>query len=494
MFNRLSEILEFIGGNDENIVRRFLAKSLADSNISYFLENLFGFQINVLAEGIFSESKELWKPLYLANQLKNAGIISYINSSLRVSEYADEPLIFHYSAPIKLSSSRKDIVAGGTSSISPIYALWRCLGESVERYSSFNFKEGNCRVASIKELGSNALDPRKVTGFSENQLKNLRSNIISDNSIFRWTKGYSLTRKESFWIPSQLLYGNYKWLQGESQIRSYVTTGAAAYYGSKEQALINGILEVIERDAFMISWLNRLNLPRIDINTIDYKPVQDLLSKIKRYNFEIHLLDMSTDIPIPSILGILIDPYGYGPIVVGAKTHFSKEDAVLSVVEDVIKTRYFIRRIYENHKKEIEENNIPVIPVTMEDRAIFWMKKERLSDLDFYFKGKVISFDDIKSREDLYYNLEPKETLDKLVKLLAEHKLEVFYADLTPENIENTPWRAVSVVIPQAAYLWLNELFPSYGCRRIYEVPVLKGYRNNPSTESDINKTPHPFL
>jgi ribosomal protein S12 methylthiotransferase accessory factor len=54
--------------------------------------------------------------------------------------------------------------------------------------------------------------------------------------------------------------------QGEQTIGPSISTGQAAA-ASTEAALLGGLCEVIERDAFSIAWLNRLSMPEVQIDS-----------------------------------------------------------------------------------------------------------------------------------------------------------------------------------------------------------------------------------
>lgn len=496
MFPSLTKILSFFSETSEKPLERFFANTFIKSGLLEVVENIIGAPINIVGRGVLQEDSDLWEPLKVATQLKHLGVFESVRHSVG---FEDEPLIFNYNASLTFPSdynAKKKLITGGCSSVSLSSALWRCLGESVERFSSFNVDKYKLRTASISELKSVILNPITVSGFSEQQLnEKFKEHRITNKSVFSWTQGYSLTRRRKTWIPAQLVYGGYKRLPQEPIIRSYVTTGAAAFYGSKEQAVINGILEILERDAFMISWLNKLTLPRINLGEINYQPIEHLYEKIRRYNLEVLVLDMTTNIPIPSMLCIIFDPTGHGSISVSAKTDFVRETAVLEAMEGAIKLRKFIRKIYENEhdKNNLNSFKAPSMPKDLQERALFWMHDKSWEDLEFYREGEVVLLSDNKEYVSPLAS-SVSEQLKYLVSLLKNSGLEVLFTDITADILEKSQWRAVAVTIPQAAHLWLDERFPSYGCRRIFEVPVLKKIRQNPIIEKNINTTPHPFL
>ncbi len=101
-----------------------------------------------------------------------------------------------------------------------------------------------------------------------------------------------------------------------------ISTGAAAG-GCLASALVRGIYEVIERDAFMISYLNKLENDKVDLEKIPDARITTLLSILNRYRIEGHIMDITSDLGVPTFVTILVDRTGIGPAIhCGLKTSF----------------------------------------------------------------------------------------------------------------------------------------------------------------------------
>ena len=121
-----------------------------------------------------------------------------------------------------------------------------------------------------------------------------------------YTCGYkakSLTKKDNVWLPAQTVSPtreaqNFVRQGFEPHLRRVITTGLATH-PSREEALLSGALEVIERDAFMVMWLNHLTLPRVDLDELSFRSptLKLLLERCKRYRLKPHVVRMITDAP-----------------------------------------------------------------------------------------------------------------------------------------------------------------------------------------------------
>ncbi|MDP3758109.1 MAG: YcaO-like family protein, partial [Candidatus Daviesbacteria bacterium] len=185
---------------------------------------------------------------------------------------------------------------------SPEKAAMRCVGEAVERTCLYVYRDKDLVSGSFKELENRgAINPREFAAFSVSQLKNDKFSRcrFDENSRFGWAAGKSLITGKKVLAPAQLIYLSYKYKDQEPTIRQRISTGAAAYT-DWEEALYRGICEVIERDAWMIHWLNELSPPRIDLENSPDEDLRKLTQIFRRKNLELHVLDITTDIPLPT--------------------------------------------------------------------------------------------------------------------------------------------------------------------------------------------------
>lgn len=395
------------------------------------------------------------------------------------------PKIFAYVANYKTDFKDSEHVAAGFSFNKKI-ALIRVLGEAVERYCLDAYKPKPVYIDSIKNIHSSYLNPLSFAVFSRNQFKkaSFRKFKIDKDTKFNWIKGISLTNNTPILVPDQLVVMNNE-NYNEKWILNPISTGAASGLDS-DSTLYRGICEIVERDAFLISYLNKLPSPKIDLLSTENEKIKEILGIFDRYRLELIVLDITTDLNIPAYAAITLDKTNLGPAVsVGLKAGLDAEQAILGAIEESLMTRSWIRDkfIYKdpNYKRK---NKISELI----DRAHFWFPVSSIKALDFWLKDKVIKKVKIKKME-LSAN-----SLDLVINLLKQQSMEIIYVDITDKKLKRYGIKVVKMIIPQLQPLYLDERYPYLGGNRLYQAPVKMGFLKIAKQEDELNKVPHPFL
>jgi ribosomal protein S12 methylthiotransferase accessory factor len=422
---------------------------------------------------------------------------SIIRKLYEVPRYNDEPKLFHYSAELfdtrHFSDSKESVdrFAGGAS-FSQEKAIIKSLGEAFERYCLAIFKKDYFIKASAYDLGNKALNLFSFVNFSKKQLLDKNFPDIFNfniNTKFDWIKAYSIIQRKFFFIPAQLIYVPYQFCGDEEKIIRFPITTGAATGGSLKEAIYKGICEIVERDAFMITYLNKLPRERIDLS--NNKEFSYILNLFKRYKLELFIFDITSDIKIPSFLAVIIDNTGKGPAVcLGLKASLNYRDGIIGAIEEAQHARPWIRDLMlSNNLKKIKGKNFNLSK--LEDRALFWSHKKMIKHLNFLLENKsaksINKIFDQSSDSDL-------KNFNTVLKILNNHDLEVVFTDITIPRINEIGFKVVKVIIPQLQPLYLNEQFKYLGGERLYKVPKILGYTKDETKEDDLNHIPHPFL
>lgn len=417
-----------------------------------------------------------------------------INDIKRVRQYYDEPKFWHYSATINSKYSKHDgknfhSKSSGVSFFSEKIALLKCLGEVIERYCNFVFFENSTSfIGSLKEIKEEALNPCSMHNFSVNQLKKekFKDFRVTEDSKFKWTKCKSLITNKPVHLPSQLTYLSYPFLKGEPTIYPGISTGVAG--GScLSAALVRGIYEVVERDSFMIYWLNKLQPPKIDLKVINDGKVQRLLGSARRYKLKIISLDITSNLGIPVVVSVIVNPTGIGKAIsVGLKSNFNILDAITGSIEEALHTRSWLRSEYEKSPKKVKLSDLQKNS-SIKLRGFLWYPIEAIKNLNFWIqspKEKTISAH--------YQAFSSGQELGKHIAIFKKSNCQIYYKDLAVPALRKLEYYVVKVIIPQMQPLYLNEKYPLLGGERLYTVPEKLGYKRK--VEGELNRYPHPFL
>jgi len=414
----------------------------------------------------------------------------------RIYHFSDEVKLYHYSGVVgsikKISDGLdNEPTASGFSFIDEETALVKFIGEAIERFSQRVYKKKDFQSFAYKDIYKNAPNILKIARISSNQLKNplLNRFIFNENTIFNWTTGFDIQNGKKVYIPAQLIYINYIYDKAEKIIYPSTTNGCAGGF-TFYSAILRGIFEIIERDHFLITYLNKLSPPKIDLNSIDDPEIIELIDLIYKHRFKINLIDITLDLKVPTYLTVIIDETGIGPAIsLGLKSHFNRKLAIIGSITEAFHPRCWIRRIVEDHPRLIKKVD-PKKIITLRDRALYWFSKDKIKDIKFLLVGKTKKIENFYKNES---NFNDKEMLTRLVKIFKNNNIRIYYKDITLPLIKKMGYYVIKVIIPEMVPFYLDERMAPLGAKRLYEVPIKLGYKKE-VLESSFNMIPHPFL
>ncbi len=423
-------------------------------------------------------------------------VTGIVRALVRQPAYNDEPKFFHYLARLCNTSlfshgGRVDEFSGGLSFVKE-RAMLKAVGEAIERYCLGIYRDGNLIRGSYGELASTALAPQQVVNWAGTQLasEGFERFRFNDHTEFRWVEGYSITGNHPMLLPAQLVYVPYSYGE-EPIIRFPITTGAACGT-SVAGAIYRGICEVVERDAFLITYLNRLERDQFDIRQMEDQSFSKARQDFLRYNLELYVADITSDIPIPVALSIIVDRSAIGPAVsVGLKASLDIVEAVTGSAEEAQYSRPWMRHQLVHRPNLGRVHQIAGQISSLKDRAFLWSSTSMIEQLDFLLDNSTYRTTDETS------NLTSQTAVANLQTVLdvfTELGLEVLYVDVTTPDVEEIGFKVVKVIMPELQPLYLDEAFRYLGGERLYTVPKTLGYRRRATAVDELNPVPHPFL
>ena len=153
---------------------------------------------------------------------------------------------------------------GGTG-LTRAQAAAACVGEALERYSATYVPSERLAVATAAELGEAAVAPERFGLFSARQYAQpgFPFRPFARDTPVPWVAGWSLPDRREAWLPAELVFLADTRTDGGQRI-GYATSSGLACAKTLDAALVRGLCEVLERDAFMIVWSTSLPLPLLD--------------------------------------------------------------------------------------------------------------------------------------------------------------------------------------------------------------------------------------
>lgn len=465
-----------------------------------FLEKYFGTPLLLDVPPALQEiDTELFDAVHSAEKLQALGIIEKIEKR---PNYPDEPFVHRFS----ITTQKTKQAGSGADFFSEKSAIWKALGEATERdlWATKNDLIKSVLRLPYGKIANQALNIFKLAGFSEEQKKLAPQLSFDENTVFGWVSATSLSGHpsgEKIFCPAQLINSHYfkKNVTAEKTgkepiLRRCITTGVATS-GILEEAILKGVLEVIERDAYIIAYLNKISPPIIDFEHLSFQDAQleKVFKMFRRYHLEAYLLKLPTDFSVPVVSAIILDKSGKGPaFVIGNSAKLDLKSAILGALTEALSIRLSLRRDWETKK----DSPLPELEKFGQyDRMIYWARPENSARLDFMIRGEKIKidlaaagnfFDNAQEIKDKKYF---QRKMAELVGELQKKSYEACYVEFSDKAVQRLGLHCVQAVIPELQPIHLEERFPCFGGKRLQEVPKLLGY----APAEKLNQEPHPF-
>lgn len=420
------------------------------------------------------------------------GIISKIDFE---ELFPGEPDVYSaHSEPANVSvlCGQEALNHGDAASISPERAMIKSVGECVERYCSGQYEEKSLVLSTYEELEIDAVDPQTFSLYSNKQYsqENFPFSPLTPQKPLRWAQGHSLRDDVSRWVPAGFVYVPYLFdAPKETPYFNPISTGLACGPDTS-WALYKSILEVIERDTFMLVWKNRLSQPRLDPWSSNDPFVRQLLRVLEYVPLDCEVFYLTSNIKVPVIIVILKNSSGVPYTTMGIGADLDPNRALAQALEEAYLTFLGMSRYAKLRKNYKPEPNFEDIKNPTLHALAHAVCPELRSSLNFLTSSDTqLSFDALS-------NLSTDSKVDNvqtLVEMLADKDFDVISYDLTTLDIDEVGFKVVRSVIPGMQPLDINHTRRYEGGKRLYEVPVKMGLFEKPLCEEGLNPYPHPF-
>lgn len=361
-------------------------------------------------------------------------------------------------------------------------ALHIALAESLERYATCIYSEDQFVWATASELGGEALDLDACPRCSAAELANPACIVVSPNKRLpmRWVRGVSLMSGAPTWIPAVLVYLHIPARSIGERFTMPISTGCATHT-SIEQALVNGLCEVIERDAIALTWLQQLALPRLDFDAVDDELAAVLDTRADDDRQQLYF-DATTDLGVPTIYCLDVAPHARKLAhMVSCCTALDPVRAAAKVVREAASTRIGLTT-----DRDLPED--PLAFIRVHHGADYMGRAERRDAFGFLLESpgrRRLSEMPSCATDD------PASDLRVLIGTLRKAGMDAYAVELTTDEAFDVGFRVVRVVVPALQPLSFVHSARFLGHPRLYAAPIEMGYPSRP--EGELNPWPQPF-
>ena len=397
------------------------------------LKNMIGLEENqepiiVIAIGKASHL-EVFNPYHLLEALnksyvgKNKPVTRVFMTSLGNNDHAEcfVSALAHFK-PAKFQNAKKSYqerYSAGTARSNNL-AMIKAIAEGYERYCSGIFRFDVESKAQM--LGCDWVDPRVYAPYSRTQYAGTGHLMnFTENKKIHWVEGKNLKSAKNVYVPIDLVF--YPILAsalGRKLVYEANSSGVAAHT-TYDKAIEGALLELIERDSIMQSWLTKDTPNRLRHSSLPLF----LQSRCKHWEskgWQVHVLDHSHDgISIMNVC--IVSETEYPSFVNGSSASISSASEALNKAFQEAELGLIMELNSRSRFSLIKPEDV----YSPADHAKYYFPNERLSNLLWLFDGEYAecsntnsSFEDLVELYDpVMVDLTLEDPLLKVVRVLS---------------------------------------------------------------------------
>ncbi|WP_437596762.1 TOMM precursor leader peptide-binding protein [Sorangium sp. So ce590] len=362
---------------------------------------------------------------------------------------------------------------GTGKGITPVEALIRATGEAVERYSAGIVDRDALLRASVAEMKGDFIAPERLCLYDEEQYARPGFPFapLDPATPIAWALGRWLDTRAPVYVPALPTY--YGYCAGPDAHFCQVTSNGLAAGATLEAASMGATLELIERDAFMISWLARRPGRRIlPDDTVD-REVHEIARQLEERGarIELYLLDAGVAVPVVMCVGFG-DGKRWPGAVVSISAHLSPLTAIRKAILEQGQIGNYIFRLMTGEEIAVPER--PEDVRSLEDHAVYYLPPSRAAAFAFLRDGGTVTAAELEEPEEV--------TLSELARRVEAAGLRVAIVDVTSPDLAPTPFRVARALGPDFQQIHFG-----------HELARLGNPRLRAMAPRGINPDPHPM-
>jgi oxazoline/thiazoline synthase len=344
------------------------------------------------------------------------------------------------------------------------------LMEAIERYSGvFQGDEIRQTRRFVDFPSGDAILPNDVLLFSDAQYRWAQAPATDPSEAqsvpapfdpsaeTEWSPVWSLRDQRFKHLPTSLLYFFH---HGPGQINA--DSNGCAAGNTLAEAIVQGFLELVERDSYAMWWYNRLRRPQVDLDRFDDSYIRDLRTLLAENGRRLWVLDVTNDLGIPSFVAMThwMNERREN-IEFGSGAHFDARIALLRALTELSQFLSIGTMGGGDGDKSSLDGSTPF----------------RLRDHPYLSPADGPTLEpDLRSQ---FGRLNAPEQVAACVGLAKQKGLDFLVLDQTRADI-GVP--VARVIVPG-----MRHFYRRFAPGRLYDVPVKLGWRERPVPESELN-------
>ncbi|MET9882641.1 TOMM precursor leader peptide-binding protein [Streptomyces sp. NPDC006430] len=366
------------------------------------------------------------------------------------------------------------------------------LCEAVERYSGTRHGDEPTVRDSLRGLGEVAVHPNDCQLYGRRQYAE-RESWNARHSRFHhvpapfdetrptdWTPVWSLTQGVQRLLPTSMLY----FARGDVPVAGsagsqdslrddpWADSNGNAAGSSPEDAVVQGFLELVERDAVALWWYNRTRQPGVDLAAFEDEWIERTREGLRRVNREVWALDLTSDLGIPAMVALSRrTDKPQQDVVFGFGAHFDPRVALRRALSEMGQLLPAVRDVRPNGTGYRITDPEP----------LSWWQEATVANQPYLVADPTA----VPRTPDHWPSVRNADLLDDvnlITELARDREMDLLVLDQSRPDLELP---VVKVIVPGLRHFWAR-----FAPGRLFDVPVRLGRLAEPTSYEQLNPIP----
>ena len=369
-------------------------------------------------------------------------------------------------------------------------AIASAIGEATERYCAYHWDPLRTYLAKSGDVKSRCITPKECVLYSERQYATFdwpHPRWTPDQEV-AWINGVDVCDRSTVALPASLSYLVFPPPRMEDYFAPSTSNGLAAG-PTLAGATLSGLCEVMERDAMLIAWMNRL--PAVELQ-LDSTP--GISGRIYRhyahFGVAVRAFVMPTDLPSTTVMAISFEEDPSRPAnVAGLGCHPDPSIALLKALFELCQGRPAEASRFQSKPPQGRLDKYEDV-LTLDDHSAFMSQRDRRHEFEFLWQtGEKKRIEELRT----WSTGDAAEDLQRCAAELAAKGHRPAYVELTTPDLVDYGVHVVRVIVPGLQPVHFGHGQERLGGERLFTLPQQLGFATSVRTESDLNPCPHPL-
>ena len=427
---------------------------------------------------------------------KNFGIITTLRDNF------DGPFPISV-AMLPLENGRDESGTGRTSSLEKSRAI--ALFEAMERYGGFVPRAKKTIIFesynALKREGREILDVGRLilnqdSATNSGIYKNGKFRFSYDEA-YHWIYGYDLTNEKALLLPEAIAYYGmtFKSEKYRREIISYEVSNGCSVGVTLTESVYGGVLEVVERDAFLTSWYTDRSIRRLVLDKFFMSRKGKFQTEFEKFqnfysDFRVDIYEISCETRIPVVLMTLTRRR----TCIERMNFMCAAAADADVVEAMRKAMHEISSIFVGLQKRFESEYDQIVKKaenmwqveSMDDHSLIWGYYKNLTKINFKYQVKESINVSQYIRSHKKFNC-LNEAFKVVLEDLKRNGRDVIFINQTTPEMQLMKIYCCKILIPGLLPMTFGAKNARISRKRINEL------EKKERRSLGINFVPHPF-